>query len=59
MGRGKGKRKTIVIDVVTGEEKEFESRLAASKFTGIERKALNGYMGKGIVFKKKYKFVDC
>lgn len=58
MGRGNGKRKTLVIDIVTGEEKEFDSRFDACRFTGIERKRLNGYMKKGIVFQKKYKFID-
>lgn len=58
MGRGLDKRKTLVVDVTTGKEREFESRLAASKFTGIKRKALNGYMQKGIIFQKKYKFID-
>ena len=44
MGRGLNKRKTLVINIVTGELIEFESRFDACKYTGIERKSLNGYM---------------
>lgn len=58
MGRGLGKVKTKVINVITNEEFIFESRLAAAKFTGIERKRLNGYMQKGIVYNKTFKFID-
>lgn len=55
---GKDKRKTLVINVVTKEEKEFDSRLDASKATGLERKRVNAYMQQGIVYKKTFKFVD-
>lgn len=58
MGRGQGKRKTLVINVITGEEIEFESRFEASKFTGIERKVLNGYMNRNGIYKKTFKFID-
>lgn len=58
MGRGNHKRKTLVIDIVTGEKNEFDSRFAASKFTGIARKSLNAYIEKGTIFQKKYKFID-
>lgn len=58
MGRGLNKRKTLVINIVTGEEKEFESRFEACKYTGIERKSLNGYMKRNGVYNKTFKFID-
>ena len=58
MGRGLGKRKTLVVNIVTGEEIEFESRFDACKYTGIERKCLNGYMHRGGVYNKTFKFID-
>lgn len=58
MGRGLNKRKTLVINIVTGEEKEFESRFEACKYTGIERKSLNGYMKRSGVYNKTFKFID-
>lgn len=58
MGRGLGKRKTLVINIITGEGIEFESRHDACKYTGIERKSLNGYMHRGGVYNKTFKFID-
>ena len=58
MGRGLNKRKTLVVNIVTGEEIEFESRFDACKYTGIERKYVNGYMHKGLVYNKTFKFID-
>ena len=58
MGRGLNKRKTLVVNIVTGEEIEFESRFDACKYTGIERKCLNGYMHRGGVYNKTFKFID-
>lgn len=58
MARGKDKRKTLVIDIITNKEYEFDSRFDACKFTGIERKSINTYMRKGGIYKKQYKFID-
>lgn len=58
MGRGLNKRKTLVVNIITGEEIEFNSRLDACKYTGIERKSLNGYMHRGGVYNKTFKFID-
>ncbi|MEG2276122.1 MAG: hypothetical protein RSC09_06450 [Clostridia bacterium] len=52
------KRKTKVINLKTKEEIEYESRFAACKSVGMERKRINAYIEKGIVFQKKYKFID-
>lgn len=58
MGRGLNKRKTLVINIVTGEEIEFKSRFDACKYTGIEPKYINGYMHRGLVYNKTFKFID-
>lgn len=58
MGRGQDKRKTLVVNIVTGEEIICESRFEACKYTGIERKSLNSYMHRGGVYSKTYKFID-
>ncbi|WP_270647490.1 hypothetical protein [Paeniclostridium hominis] len=58
MGRGQDKRKTLVINVVTKKEIEFESRLDASKFTGLKRKLINSYMKTGYTYNKMFKFKD-
>lgn len=52
------KRKTMVINLETGKEVEYDSRLAACRAVGMERKRINTYIEKGIVFQKKYKFID-
>lgn len=57
MERGSGKRKTLVVNLETKEEIICESRLAASNMVGMDRKYINAYIEKGIVFKKKYKFI--
>ena len=57
-GRGKGKKETLVIDLLTNEEHICNSRFEACEMTGIERKSLNTYMKKGNTYNKRYKFVD-
>lgn len=52
------KRKTLVINLITGEKVEYESRFAACRSVGMERKRINVYIDKGIIFQKKYKFLD-
>ena len=52
------KRKTKIINLETKEEIICGSRLSACRVVGIERKRINAYINKGIVFRKKYKFIS-
>jgi hypothetical protein len=52
------KKAIIVLNIKTNSKYEFESRFEAAKFTGIERKALNAYIDKGITYKKTFKFLN-
>lgn len=55
---GSPKERTLVIDVISNKEYEFESRMDASKFTGVQRKHLNTYMSRNLIYKKQYRFID-
>lgn len=58
MARGRDKKETLVIDIITNKEYKFDSRFDACKFTGLDRKSINAYMRRGGIYKKQYKFVD-
>lgn len=58
MGEKNRKRKTLVINLETKEEIIYASRFEACRAVGMERKRINVYIDKGIVFKRKYKFVN-
>lgn len=52
------KETTVVIDITTDKEYEFKSRKEASEFTGIQRKHLSSYIQRGLIYNKRYKFLN-